>query len=369
LSRLYQIHEFAELAGVTVKALHHYDSLGLLKPRRTDSGYRMYVERDLERLEQIIALKFLGVPLKQIKIVLDRPALKLPDTLRLQRKALEERQQLLSRAIRAIRLAEGALESGKATEPAILKRIIEVIEMQNEIDVMKKYYGTEEAWEKRRLFYEQGPSREWRDLYRDVVAALGENPASDAAQALGDRWLKLMLRAYNGEPEFQTDSPMAWMDREHWPPFMKRRIAEFKLEEVKKYISQVVLSSRKKYFSEQAWVRFMEIRKDPGQISVVWQSRVDLFREAESCLGEDSASEKAQALAVRWAAHMETASGGNPELKAGLRESWADRQNWTATVRSLEEASSGMTGERFDKASAFIDKILDSNRTGIDVLR
>ena len=77
MSRFYQIHEFAELAGVTVKALHHYDRLGLLKPKRTDSGYRMYAERDLERLEQIIALKFLGVPLKQIKTVLDRPALEL----------------------------------------------------------------------------------------------------------------------------------------------------------------------------------------------------------------------------------------------------------------------------------------------------
>jgi DNA-binding transcriptional MerR regulator len=67
LSRFYQIHEFAELAGVTVKALRHYGRLVLLIPERADGGYRMYAERDLERLEQIIALKFLGVPLKQIK--------------------------------------------------------------------------------------------------------------------------------------------------------------------------------------------------------------------------------------------------------------------------------------------------------------
>ena len=365
MSRFYQIHEFAELAGVTVKALHHYDRLGLLKPKRTDGGYRMYAERDLERLEQIIALKFLGVPLKQIKAVLDRPALELPDTLRLQRRALEERQQLLSRAIRAIRLAEDALETGKSTEPAILKRIIEVIEMQNDIDVMKKYYRTEEAWEKRRRFYEQGPSLEWRELYCDVAAALGQDPATEASQALADRWLKLGIRAYSGEPEFQTDSPTAWMDREHWPPFMKRRIAQFKFEEVYKYISQVVLSSRKKYFSEQAWVKFVEIRKDPAQLSVIWQSRVDLFREVEACLGEDPASEKAHALAVRWMAHMDAASGGDPEAKAGLGRLWADRQNWTATVRYLEETLSMMTGEQFDKAAAFIDKAMDSNATRI----
>jgi DNA-binding transcriptional MerR regulator len=45
------VHEFAELAGVTVKALHHYDRLGLLKPRRNDAGYRVYSPADLERLE------------------------------------------------------------------------------------------------------------------------------------------------------------------------------------------------------------------------------------------------------------------------------------------------------------------------------
>jgi DNA-binding transcriptional MerR regulator len=51
-----RVQEFAELAGVTVRALHHYDRLGLLKPRRTESGYRMYSARDLERLEQVVAL-------------------------------------------------------------------------------------------------------------------------------------------------------------------------------------------------------------------------------------------------------------------------------------------------------------------------
>jgi MerR family transcriptional regulator, thiopeptide resistance regulator len=80
MSRFYQIHEFAELAGVTVKALRHYDRLDLSKPKRNRGGYRTYAETDLERLEQIIALKFLGVPLKQIKIVLDRPARALSET-------------------------------------------------------------------------------------------------------------------------------------------------------------------------------------------------------------------------------------------------------------------------------------------------
>jgi DNA-binding transcriptional MerR regulator len=67
----------------------------------------MYTERDLERLEQIVALKFLGLPLKQIKAVLDGAELELPDALRMQRQAIEDKQELLGRALLAIRAGGG----------------------------------------------------------------------------------------------------------------------------------------------------------------------------------------------------------------------------------------------------------------------
>lgn len=102
VTRLYKVQEFAELAGVSVRALHHYDRLGLLRPRRSDTGYRLYRLCDLERLEQIVALKFLGIPLKQIGTLLDRGPLTLPDALRLQRRVLEEKRRLLDSAILAI---------------------------------------------------------------------------------------------------------------------------------------------------------------------------------------------------------------------------------------------------------------------------
>ncbi len=113
--RMYRIQEFAELAGVTVRTLHHYDHIHLLRPRRTGAGYRLYGIGDLERLEQIVALKFLGLPLKQIQLLLDREALALPDALRMQRKVLEQKRTLLDRAIGAIREAEAAVRPGRQT--------------------------------------------------------------------------------------------------------------------------------------------------------------------------------------------------------------------------------------------------------------
>ena len=84
MDKFYRAHEFAKLAGVTVRALHHYDRIGVLKPRRSSSGHRLYGVGDLERLEQIAALKFLGIPLKEIKLLLGCNRLTLLESLRLQ---------------------------------------------------------------------------------------------------------------------------------------------------------------------------------------------------------------------------------------------------------------------------------------------
>ena len=111
MSGTYRIGEFAELAGVTVRALHHYDRIGLLKPQRSDSGTRLYSLADLERLEQIAALKFLGIPLREIKLLLKHGPLTLTDSLHMQREALTEKRKLIDRAMVAIEAAEKAIRA------------------------------------------------------------------------------------------------------------------------------------------------------------------------------------------------------------------------------------------------------------------
>jgi DNA-binding transcriptional MerR regulator len=60
--RTFRIQEFAKLAGVTVRALHHYDRLKLLSPaHRSERGYRLYSRADLGRLERILVLRYLGL--------------------------------------------------------------------------------------------------------------------------------------------------------------------------------------------------------------------------------------------------------------------------------------------------------------------
>jgi DNA-binding transcriptional MerR regulator len=70
----YTVRKLAEMAGITVRTLHHYDELGLLKPSaRTPAGYRLYADPDLLRLQQILFFRELGFPLEQIRTILEDP--------------------------------------------------------------------------------------------------------------------------------------------------------------------------------------------------------------------------------------------------------------------------------------------------------
>src|ERR1035441_7364497 len=222
----YRIGEFAKLAGVTVRALHHYDRIGLLKPERTGSGFRVYDLKGLERLEQIAALKFLGVPLKEIKLLLKHGPLTLADSLHVQREASGEKRRLIDRAMVAIEAAEKAIQSGQTTDASILRKIIEVIDMQPQENFMRKYY-TEQAWTKRaqlRAVWEHAPAEtreRWRQasqqLFTEIEAAVDLDPASEAAQALTKRWLQLAETANGGNEAIRSGSIEAWNDRHNWP--------------------------------------------------------------------------------------------------------------------------------------------------------
>ena len=288
---MYQVHELAELAGVTTKALRHYDRIGLLVPKRTAAGYRVYSDQDLERLKQIVALKFLGLSLRQITRWLHRPAADLLGSLRLQREILESRKHLLTRAIEAIRAAESAGKSGEAIGTSALRRIIEVIDMTDGVDQMQRYFSGE-AWQRCRAYYEQWPSPDWRDLYRDIEDAHVDGPASPRAQSLARRWMQLVESESGGDWEARWGMFAAWRDRRYWPLPMLDRMAGFRMDEIWAFAGSAIISARNRYYSDADWAETAGFDRDePGY---------GLIFETMAHLGDDAAAEKSQALAARW---------------------------------------------------------------------
>ena len=229
--KLFKAREFAEATGVTVRALHHYDRLRLLRPSRyTDAGYRLYSERDFARLEQIVALKFIGFPLREIKKILSRDSLDLAATLRQQREAIEEKRHRLDLAIQAIQRAEYV--AGTSNEPGweAFAKIIEVINMQTDMEWTRKYYSDEaqREIEKRaatipREVIEQA-QRDWDVLIKEVEAAVaaGEEPATEKSQALAARWSELVKGFTGGNSEIQKGLNQMYADRNNWPRSMPK---------------------------------------------------------------------------------------------------------------------------------------------------
>jgi Asp-tRNA(Asn)/Glu-tRNA(Gln) amidotransferase A subunit family amidase len=173
----------------------------------------------------------------------------LPDVLRAQRRALEEKRQRLDLAIGAIRDAERAIRPGEPPDADVIKRIIEVIEMQDNAEFFRKYY-TDEAWaalEKRRR--EMGPelkaraeegTRQWMALFTDVQAALAEgaDPASNRAQALAARWQALIDEFTGGDKQVEQGVGRVWADQASWPAGMKQQSAPFMDKRVWEFIAR-----------------------------------------------------------------------------------------------------------------------------------
>lgn len=227
--KLFKAREFAEASGVTVRTLHHYDRLRLLKPTRyTRAGYRLYAESDFARLEQIVALKFIGFPLAEIKKILGREAPDLAASLRQQREAIAEKRRRLDLAIAAIERAEYVAASSNSPGWEVFAKIIEVINMQTDMEWTKKYYSKEAQREIEqraatipREVIEQA-QRDWAALIKEVEAAVAtsEDPASDKSQSLAARWAELVGGFTGGNPEIQKGLNQMYADRNNWPRSM-----------------------------------------------------------------------------------------------------------------------------------------------------
>jgi DNA-binding transcriptional MerR regulator len=87
--KTYTVSQLANLAGVSIRTLHHYDYIGLLEPpARTTAGYRLYGETELLRLQQILFFKELDLPLSEVRSILDDPGFD-------QVQALQEHRRML----------------------------------------------------------------------------------------------------------------------------------------------------------------------------------------------------------------------------------------------------------------------------------
>lgn len=243
----YTVKQLAQLAGVSVRTLHHYDEIGLLTPPVIGAnGYRYYDERSLLRLQSILFYRELDFPLATIKAALDRPDFAPLEALREQRAALAVRLGRLHALVATIDRTIGHLTAETTMHPKQLFAGLTPAQEKAYADeaarrwdpkivrASQKRYAALTAAEKQRI------ADEGNALYADFVAAIPQGPGTPAVQAIVARWRKHM--AYFWTPNDEQCVSLAANYRDD-PAFRKNfdaidpRLAEFVAEAVRLHLS------------------------------------------------------------------------------------------------------------------------------------
>jgi len=143
--KLYQVREFADMAGVTVRTLQYYDRIGVLEPSdKTDAQHRLYARHDLLKLQQIITLKQLGFTLKEIKNMIHRPDYDLRSALDAQKQAIDAQIEQLQHVSSAMENALQVLDTTDNWDWDSVQFIIQGVTDKRYLNWVRKYFSDEQ---------------------------------------------------------------------------------------------------------------------------------------------------------------------------------------------------------------------------------
>lgn len=220
------IGELATRSGVTVRALRHYESKGLLKPARSQAGQRAYKYPDIVRLQQIQLLKKAGFTLTQIKTMIGSAKIEAKNILRIQRSILAEQLKQTEAALTAIDNVINHLED-TATDLFTLCNMIKLGESAMSEEkwqkVWDKFYTDEEqeAWRQAKEAIPESVRREcerkWPEVIGRAEALVGTDPAAPQAQQVLTDWNNLVQIFANNAPELAASANRMYDNMGDWP--------------------------------------------------------------------------------------------------------------------------------------------------------
>ncbi len=191
---MYSIKQLADMAGITVRTLHHYDQIGLLKPCKVgDNGYRYYNDEELFRLQQILFFREMGLDLQLIKQVLDKPDFERISALQKHRRALEEKISRLKTLIHTVDSTIMHLTGEMKMNP---KKAFEGFspeeEKKYEAEAITRWGDTARQSIKLWKSYSEGKKKEilqeGGSIYQEIVNHMAKGAGSPEVQTLIVKW-------------------------------------------------------------------------------------------------------------------------------------------------------------------------------------
>jgi len=248
-SKSYQIKELAKLAKVSVRTLHYYDEIGLLKPSSIgENGYRYYDQEALLRLQQIMLYRELDFKLKTIKQVLDSEDFDLIETLESQRSELEQKHKRLDSLIQTI---DSTLKQMKGKNIMEAKDLFEGFDEAKQAEYEKEVvdrWGEDSYGEFRKLWgsYSAEQKKQVIDksnqVYIDLANHLDKDLGSEPVQALIAQWHQNLRYFYAPNKEIMLGLAEVYTEDDRFRAFYEKidiNLAPFLREAIEHYCESI----------------------------------------------------------------------------------------------------------------------------------
>jgi DNA-binding transcriptional MerR regulator len=204
MPKLYTINELCHLASITVRTLHYYDEINILKPsQRTHKSHRRYSESDLLRLQQIVTLKHMGFSLEKIKQILNEHKFNILESLKIQLIALSEEENRIKKVAQCINYLINQHESREIIDWSKVVNIVEALK-RKEIDSQEWYEKYLTAMEIQHFKqFAKKRTQKWKLLFKQIKDNLATDPQGDFGIQLVKKWIALADEAYANRPNLR----------------------------------------------------------------------------------------------------------------------------------------------------------------------
>jgi DNA-binding transcriptional MerR regulator len=215
-----KVGELARRTGLTVRTLHHYDEIGLLRPSLyTEAGYRLYTAGDVARLQQVLSLRQLGFSLDEVRNCLDRPGFAPLDVITLHLARLREQIELQGKLCERLeRLAVHLRAAGEVSADEFLNAIEEMTMLEK---LREKYFTPEQLQSIKTAGEQLGKEQleQKQEAWAELIALIqtemdqGTDPADARVQELARRWQELLNWSTGGDPGIQQAMKRLWEEQ------------------------------------------------------------------------------------------------------------------------------------------------------------
>lgn len=215
MDRTWKVGQLSKLTGITIRALHHYDEIGLLCPfTHTDTGHRLYSESDIIKLQQIISLKQLGFSLEEIKEMFNSDGYNPQEVIKIQLERLDEEIKLKEELRNQLQELKEVFDTWQKPTPEQFINATLLIVNQSKYFTQEQHIRVKKQYDKLSTNNLKESSNKWNELIASLQAEMekGSQTNSPIVINLAKKWQEGIDLFAGGDKEFVRSAERYYRD-------------------------------------------------------------------------------------------------------------------------------------------------------------